>query len=86
MIKNKRQTSEENECDVCRANLYISWIRTTDDDIYCLQHAVEYLKSNRIEADQCKIIYSYKEDDIKDIINKINEKLSTTKKKSVSKK
>lgn len=76
---------EENECDVCRANLYISWIRTVDDDIYCLQHALEYLNSNRVEANQCKIIYSYKEDGIKDIINRINEKLSM-KKKSITKK
>lgn len=80
--KNKRQPTEENECDTCRANMYISWIRTADDDIYCLQHAMEYLNSKRIEPDNCKIIYSYKEDDIKDIINKINEKLSTKKKGS----
>lgn len=85
VIKNKRQPMEENECDVCRANLYISWIRTVDDDIYCLQHALEYLNSNRVEANQCKIIYSYKEDGIKDIINRINEKLSM-KKKSITKK
>lgn len=85
-MKNKKAPSEENECDVCRANLYISWIKTIDDDIYCLQHATQYLNDKRIEADQCKIMYLYKEDDIKDIINKLNEKLSTTKKKSIGKK
>lgn len=82
----KKSPTDENECDICRANLYISWIKTEDDSIYCLQHAVQYLKNKRLDADQCKIIYLYKEDDIKDIINKVNEKLSHSKKKSIGKK
>lgn len=86
--KSKKPQTEENECDICRANLYISWIQTDDDNIYCLQHAVKYLKNDRIQAKRCKLLFLYKIDDIDEMINKVKDKLAQQqqKKKIESKK
>lgn len=79
--KSKKPQTEENECDICRANLYISWIRNEDENIYCLQHAVKYLKKERIQAKQCKLFYKYNISEMEEIINKTKEKLSQHQKK-----
>lgn len=84
--KTKKPQTEENECDICRANLYISWIKNDDDSIYCLQHAVKYLKNERIQAKQCKLMYLYTSIDIEEIIAKVNEKKSQHRKKAGAKK
>lgn len=79
--KAKKPQTEENECDICRANLYISWIKTEDDNIYCLQHAVKYLTNGRIQPKQCKLLYMYKKEDMKVMIEKITYKLLQQNKK-----
>ncbi|XP_031618620.1 protein Jumonji [Contarinia nasturtii] len=86
VLKPKKPQAEENECDICRANVYISWIRCDDDSIYCLHHAVKYLKNNRIQAKQCKLLFMYKKEEIEDLINKVNEKINQHKKKIENKK
>lgn len=86
MLKPKKAQTEENECDSCRANVYISWVKCDDDSIYCLHHAVKYLKNSRIQAKHCKLLFMYKKEEIEELINKINEKISQQKKKSESKK
>lgn len=86
VTKPKKPQTEENECDICRANLYISWIKCDDDSIYCLRHAVKYLKNNRIQAKQCKLMYMYKMDDIQEMIEKVHEKIVQQKKKTEHKK
>lgn len=86
VLKTKKPQTEENECDICRANVYISWIRCDDDGIYCLQHAVKYMKSNRIQPKQCKLMYMYKMDEIREIIEKVNDKIVQHKKKYENKK
>lgn len=81
--KAKKPQPEENECDICRANLYISWVRTDDDNMYCLQHAVKYLNKNRIQAKQYKLIYKYNITEMKEMISKMMEKISQQVKKKV---
>lgn len=84
--KPKKPPIEENECDNCRANLYISWIKTDDDNTYCLQHAIKYLRNNRIQAKQCRLLYLYKIEDIEELIAKIVDKVTQQKKKVEGKK
>lgn len=86
MHKPKKPQTEENECDICRANVYISWIKCDDDSIYCLRHAVKYLKNSRIQAKQCKLLFMYKKEEIEEIINKVHEKIIQLRKKSGNKK
>ncbi|XP_005175419.1 mucin-5AC [Musca domestica] len=67
--------SIESECDFCRANLYISMIRTDDGNIYCLQHALKNLNNGNIQAKQCKLIYAYNIDDIEALIKNLKERI-----------
>lgn len=66
----------DNECDVCRANLYISWVRTDDDNIYCLQHCLKYINNERLQAKQCRLITTYSVDDVEHLISKITDRTS----------
>lgn len=71
--------AEELECNYCRANLHISWIKLTDDDeetVYCLKHSLKYLNDNRIQANQCKLLYTYTIEEIEKLIQKLRAKLS----------
>ncbi|CAD7082818.1 unnamed protein product [Hermetia illucens] len=79
--KQKVPVSEEHECDLCRANLYISMVRTTDGIIYCLQHALRNINNGNIQAKQCTLIYTYDIDDIENLIKKTKDRLSQSQKK-----
>lgn len=81
-VKQKKPQAENaNECDICRANLYISWIACDDDIIYCLQHAIKYLKNTRIQAKQCKILVKYGKNEIEGLIEKVTERITEQQKK-----
>ncbi|XP_073842970.1 jumonji, AT rich interactive domain 2 [Musca autumnalis] len=67
--------SIESECDFCRANLYISMVRTDEGNIYCLQHALKNLNNGNIQAKQCKLIYAYNIDDIEALIKNLKERI-----------
>ncbi|KAH8329728.1 hypothetical protein KR067_003833 [Drosophila pandora] len=67
--------SIESECDLCRANLYISMVRTEEGNVYCLQHALKNLNNGNIQAKQCKLIYAYNVDDIQQLIRQLQEKI-----------
>ncbi|XP_030386202.1 mucin-5AC [Scaptodrosophila lebanonensis] len=67
--------SIESECDLCRANLYISMVRTEEGNVYCLQHALKNLNNGNIQAKQCKLIYAYNVDDIQQLIRTLQEKI-----------
>ncbi|KAH8380295.1 hypothetical protein KR009_009801 [Drosophila setifemur] len=67
--------SIESECDLCRANLYISMVRTEEGNVYCLQHALKNLNKGNIQAKQCKLIYAYNVDDIQQLIRQLQEKI-----------
>jgi protein Jumonji len=78
-VKNKLN-AEELECNYCRANLHISWVKLKDDEdeennVYCLKHALKYLNDNRIQVDQCKLMYTYTMDEIEKLIKKLKTKL-----------
>lgn len=76
-VKNK-VNAEELECNYCRANLHISWIKLEDDEeennVYCLTHALKYINDNRIQASQCKLLYTYTMDEIDKLIKKLKLK------------
>lgn len=81
---------EEFECDICRANLYLSLVRvkiTGDDDetldederIYCLKHAIKFLSDSRLPAKFCKLAYTYSLDDIEELLRKLQDKIANKK-------
>lgn len=65
--------AEENECYTCRANLYISWVKTDDENTYCLQHCLKNLTNERLQAKKCKLIITYSVDDMETIIKNIKD-------------
>ncbi|KAM7355310.1 jumonji, AT rich interactive domain 2 [Cochliomyia hominivorax] len=67
--------SIESECDLCRANLYISMVRTDEGNVYCLQHALKNLNNGNIQAKQCKLIYAYNIDDIENLIKNLKDRI-----------
>lgn len=72
--------AEELECNYCRANLHISWVRLVEDDEendYCLKHALKYLNDNRMQAVQCKLLYTYTIEEIEKLIRKLKAKVSS---------
>lgn len=72
--------AEELECNYCRANLHISWIKLDDDNedenVYCLKHSLKYLNENRIQANQCKLVFTYTIEEIEKLLKKLRSKLS----------
>uniref|UniRef100_A0A034V6F2 Protein Jumonji n=2 Tax=Bactrocera dorsalis TaxID=27457 RepID=A0A034V6F2_BACDO len=67
--------SIESECDLCRANLYISMVKTEEGNVYCLQHALKNLNNGNIQAKQCKLIYAYNVEDIESLIKNLKDKI-----------
>lgn len=77
-MKNK-VNAEELECNYCRANLHISWIKLVDDDdenVYCLKHSLKYIHDNRIQSNQCKLLFTYTIEEIEKLIQKLRSRLS----------
>ncbi|XP_055603407.1 microtubule-associated protein futsch isoform X2 [Uranotaenia lowii] len=88
-IETKRKTAslEEFECDICRANLYLSLVRVkiiSDDDdavdeeerIYCLKHAIKFVTESRLPAKFCKLAYTYSLDDIEELLRKLQDRIA----------
>ncbi|XP_058838693.1 titin [Topomyia yanbarensis] len=90
-IESKKKTAslEEFECDICRANLYLSLIRvkiisedeTLDDEdrIYCLKHAIKFLSDSRLPAKFCNLAYTYSLDDIEELLRKLQDRIANKK-------
>lgn len=71
--------AEELECNYCRANMHTSWIKLEDEDeenVYCLKHSLKYLHANRIQAKQCKLMFTYTIEEIEKLIKKLRTKIS----------
>lgn len=77
-MKNK-VNAEELECNYCRANLHISWIKLVDDEdenVYCLKHSLKYIHGNRIQPNQCKLLFTYTIEEIEKLIQKLKSRVS----------
>lgn len=77
-LRNK-VNAEELECNYCRANLHISWIKLDDDEeenVYCLKHSLKYIVDKRIQAKQCKLFFTYTIEEIEKLIKKLRSKTS----------
>ncbi|XP_058457519.1 titin [Malaya genurostris] len=90
-IESKKKTAslEEFECDICRANLYLSLIRVKivsedealedEDRIYCLKHAIKFLSDSRLPAKFCNLAYTYSLDDVEELLRKLQDRIANKK-------
>uniref|UniRef100_T1J0L9 Protein Jumonji n=1 Tax=Strigamia maritima TaxID=126957 RepID=T1J0L9_STRMM len=90
-VKRRRTRSpeeeEEYECDVCRANCYVSMVVNADEDIvYCLKHAIEHFQKKKRDLKYFKLLYSYDQVELKELVEKLDDKLGTHSQKKSNKK
>lgn len=65
---------EDPECDSCRANVYLSWIRTDQDAIFCLQHGLKLINNGRLAADQCRLVYTFSIEEVEQLLSKMRSR------------
>ncbi|KAG8224131.1 hypothetical protein J437_LFUL001825 [Ladona fulva] len=59
---------------------------SNEECVYCLQHAIELLTKKRNHVKYCKLLYTYDQNELNDMIQKLMEKIEAkTQKKSQSK-
>ncbi|KFM64577.1 Protein Jumonji, partial [Stegodyphus mimosarum] len=96
-MKDKKKKSRgiedesEQECEICRSHCYVSMVVYSQEDcIYCLPHALEHIPKKNLKSS--KLMYTYDEKDLDELIKKIEELISSqihrlnAKKKSPKKK
>lgn len=62
--RGKKVTEDDGdfECDVCRANLYVSLVSNSQDDLYhCLPHALQLLAKKKSNLKHYTLMYTYNE-------------------------
>ncbi|CAL4110101.1 unnamed protein product, partial [Meganyctiphanes norvegica] len=79
------EDEEENMCEICRKNLYVSLVTNSSEEaVYCLEHAIDFLSKNPSQLEFCKLMYTYSlcelDSSLKQCDDKIHQK--TTKKSS----
>ncbi|XP_021932109.1 uncharacterized protein LOC110835814 isoform X2 [Zootermopsis nevadensis] len=74
-----RQAREEEadyECEMCRANLFVSLVTNAHEEaVYCLPHAVELLTKKRHDLKYCKLLYTYDQAELNELIQKLQERI-----------
>ncbi|XP_044731636.1 protein Jumonji [Chrysoperla carnea] len=76
--KKKADTDGEYLCEVCKSNLYVSLVtEIQDDEVFCLQHAAEYITSNKIATSECKLMYTYTEEELCEIVDRVINAIDT---------
>lgn len=82
--KKKLQDGADYECEVCRTNLFISSVIEKQENAnYCLDHAIERIEKKSIEAENCKLLYTYSENDLEELVSKINRSIEQKLQKKV---
>lgn len=54
-------------------------MKLEDDDeenVYCLKHSLKYLNASRIQANQCKVMFTYTIEEMEKLIKKLRAKIS----------
>lgn len=66
------------ECEICRANLFISHVADSlDKSVYCLPHAVELFKKNTNQLKHCSLFYTYDEEELGELIEKLKARIES---------
>lgn len=75
------------ECEICRANLFISHVADSlDKSVYCLPHAVELFKKNTGHLKHCSLFYTYDEEELGELIEKLKARIESKNQKKVQNK
>ncbi|XP_065343049.1 protein Jumonji isoform X2 [Cloeon dipterum] len=87
--KARSNTDEDNEyeCEVCRANLYLSMMTNPQEEaVYCLPHAIANLNKKKHQIKNSKLLYTYDLAELKEIVLTVEDRIeSKSSKKSTGK-
>ncbi|XP_015123580.1 protein Jumonji [Diachasma alloeum] len=74
------------ECETCRMNLFVSLMNNSlDDSTYCLPHALQLIAHKKQVLKHCTLKYTYSEDELDDLIHKLEDRIEAKSKKKSSK-
>ncbi|XP_076170572.1 jumonji, AT rich interactive domain 2 [Ptiloglossa arizonensis] len=81
--KKVKEDDGDFECETCRANLFVSLVSNSQDDsVYCLPHALYLLNRKKQALKHCTLMYTYNEDELDDLIHKLEERIEAKSKKT----
>ncbi|XP_076247769.1 jumonji, AT rich interactive domain 2 [Calliopsis andreniformis] len=81
--KKVKEDDGDFECEICRANLFVSLVNNSQDDsVYCLLHALQLLNRKKQILKHCTLMYTYNEDELDDLIHKLEDRIEAKSKKT----
>ncbi|KZC08440.1 Protein Jumonji [Dufourea novaeangliae] len=81
--KKVKEDDGDFECETCRANLFVSLVSNShDDSVYCLTHALQLLSRKKQALKYCTLMYTYDEDELDDLIHKLEDRIEAKSKKT----
>lgn len=85
--KSKKVKEEDGdfECETCRSNLFVSLVTNSQDDsMFCLPHAIQLLTRKKQIMKNCVLMITYSEDELDDLIHKLEDRIEAKSKKNYS--
>ncbi|KAG7189604.1 hypothetical protein KM043_017288 [Ampulex compressa] len=81
--KKVKEDDGDFECETCRANLFVSLVNNSQDDsVYCLPHALQLFTRKKQVLKQCTLMYTYNEEELEDLIQKLEDRIEAKSKKT----
>ncbi|XP_043526982.1 protein Jumonji [Frieseomelitta varia] len=80
--KKVKEDDGDFECEICRANLFVSLVSNSQDDsVYCLSHALQLFNRKKQILKHYTLMYTYNEEELNDLIHKLEERIEAKSKK-----
>lgn len=81
--KKVKEDDGDFECETCRANLFVSLVNNSQDDsVYCLLHALQLFNRKKQILKHFTLMYTYNEEELNDLIHKLEERIEAKSKKT----
>ncbi|KYN00880.1 PREDICTED: uncharacterized protein LOC108775535 [Cyphomyrmex costatus] len=81
--KKVKEDDGDFECETCRANLFVSLVNNSrDDSVYCLPHALHLINCKKQVLKHCTLMYTYDEDELDELIHKLENRIEAKSKKT----
>ncbi|RZB40653.1 JmjN and/or zf-C5HC2 domain containing protein [Asbolus verrucosus] len=86
-VRKKKKLQDEDgeyECEICRMNLFVSMVTESQEDgVYCLDHAAEYIEKKKIQTKHCKLTYTYDDQELEGLVDKIKSTIANKMQKKI---
>ncbi|KAK6627583.1 hypothetical protein RUM44_010061 [Polyplax serrata] len=73
-----RDDDGDYECEVCRMNLFVSLVTNSQEEgTYCLPHAIDLLTQKRHQLKYCKLLYTFTQEEMNNLVEKLEQKIES---------